>query len=58
LITLTDLPITGSQLITPLGQQTRIWSIVLVCYFVMAWRLSWLVKRYEQLATAWRTARG
>ncbi|EFW80839.1 ectoine/hydroxyectoine ABC transporter permease subunit EhuC [Pseudomonas savastanoi] len=58
LITLTDLTFTGSQLITTLGQQTLIWSIVLVCYFVMAWPLNWLVKRYEQHATAWRTARG
>ncbi|MCF5284026.1 ectoine/hydroxyectoine ABC transporter permease subunit EhuC, partial [Pseudomonas syringae] len=25
---------------------------------VMAWPLSWLVRRYEQHATAWRKARG
>jgi polar amino acid transport system permease protein len=54
LITLSDLTFSGGQLITTLGQQTLIWSIVLVCYFVMAWPLSWLVKRYEQRVTAWR----
>jgi polar amino acid transport system permease protein len=54
LITLTDLTFSGGQLITTLGQQTLIWSIVLVCYFVMAWPLSWLVKRYELRVTAWR----
>jgi len=56
LITLSDLTFSGSQLITTLGQQTLIWSIVLVCYFVMAWPLSWLVRRYEQHSTAWRRA--
>mgnify|MGYP000011429927 len=54
LITLSDLTFSGGQLITTLGQQTLIWSIVLVCYFVMAWPLSWLVKRYERHITAWR----
>lgn len=54
LITLSDLTFSGGQLITTLGQQTLIWSIVLVCYFVMAWPLSWLVKRYEQRVTHWR----
>jgi polar amino acid transport system permease protein len=54
LITLSDLTFSGGQLITTLGQQTLIWSIVLVCYFVMAWPLSWLVKRYERRVTAWR----
>ena len=54
LITLSDLTFSGGQLITTLGQQTLIWSIVLVCYFFMAWPLSWLVKRYEQRVTAWR----
>jgi polar amino acid transport system permease protein len=54
LITLTDLTFAGGQLVTTLGQQTLIWSIVLVCYFVMAWPLSWLVKRYELRVTAWR----
>jgi len=54
LITLTDLTFSGGQLITTLGQQTLIWSIVLVCYFLMAWPLSWLVKRYELRVTAWR----
>jgi polar amino acid transport system permease protein len=54
LITLSDLTFSGGQLITTLGQQTLIWSIVLVCYFVMAWPLSWLVKRYELRVTAWR----
>ncbi|MCQ3014184.1 ectoine/hydroxyectoine ABC transporter permease subunit EhuC [Pseudomonas tremae] len=57
LITLTDLTFTGSQLVTTLGQQTLIWSIVLICYFVMAWPLSWLVRRYERHATAWRQVR-
>lgn len=56
LITLTDLTFSGSQLITTLGQQSLIWSIVLVCYFVMAWPLSWLVRRYEQHSSAWRRA--
>lgn len=54
LITLSDLTFSGGQLITTLGQQTLIWSIVLVCYFVMAWPLSWLVKRYERRVTSWR----
>lgn len=54
LITLSDLTFSGGQLITTLGQQTLIWSIVLVCYFAMAWPLSWLVKRYEKRVTSWR----
>lgn len=54
LITLSDLTFSGGQLITTLGQQTLIWSIVLVCYFAMAWPLSWLVRRYEQRVTSWR----
>lgn len=54
LISLSDLTFSGSQLITTLGQQTLIWSIVLVCYFLMAWPLSWLVRRYERHVTAWR----
>lgn len=57
LITLSDLTFSGGQLVTTLGQQTLIWSIVLVCYFVMAWPLSWLVRRYEQHITAWRQDR-
>ena len=54
LISLSDLTFSGAQLITTLGQQTLIWSIVLVCYFLMAWPLSWLVRRYERHVTAWR----
>lgn len=54
LISLSDLTFSGSQLITTLGQQTLIWCIVLVCYFLMAWPLSWLVRRYERHVTAWR----
>jgi len=54
LITLSDLTFAGGQLVTTLGQQTLIWSIVLVCYFVMAWPLSWLVRRYERHITTWR----
>jgi polar amino acid transport system permease protein len=54
LITLSDLTFSGAQLITTLGQQTLIWSIVLVCYFLMAWPLNWLVRRYERHITAWR----
>lgn len=57
LITLSDLTFAGGQLVTTLGQQTLIWSLVLVCYFVMAWPLSWLVKRYERHVTAWRQDR-
>ncbi|NWA24818.1 ectoine/hydroxyectoine ABC transporter permease subunit EhuC [Pseudomonas gingeri] len=57
LITLSDLTFAGNQLVTTLGQQTLIWSIVLVCYFVMAWPLSWLVRRYEQHSSAWRQVR-
>jgi polar amino acid transport system permease protein len=56
LITLTDLTFSGAQLVTTLGQQSLIWSIVLVCYFVMAWPLSWAVRRYEQHISAWRRA--
>jgi polar amino acid transport system permease protein len=55
LITLSDLTFSGAQLITTLGQQTLIWSIVLVCYFLMAWPLTWLVRRYERHISAWRT---
>lgn len=55
LITLSDLTFSGAQLVTTLGQQTLIWSIVLLCYFVMAWPMSWLVRRYERHITAWRT---
>lgn len=54
LISLTDLTFSGTQLITTLGQQTLIWCMVLVCYFLMAWPLSWLVRRYERHITAWR----
>jgi polar amino acid transport system permease protein len=54
LITLSDLTFSGGQLITTLGQQTLIWSIVLLCYFAMAWPLGWLVKRYEKRVTRWR----
>ena len=54
LISLSDLTFSGAQVITTLGQQTLIWSIVLVCYFLMAWPLSWLVRRYERHVTAWR----
>ncbi|OPA86056.1 ectoine/hydroxyectoine ABC transporter permease subunit EhuC [Pseudomonas fluorescens] len=57
LITLSDLTFAGGQLVTTLGQQTLIWSIVLLCYFVMAWPLSWLVKRYERHVTGWRRDR-
>lgn len=54
LITLSDLTFSGGQLVTTLGQQTLIWSLVLLCYFVMAWPLSWLVRRYERHVTPWR----
>ncbi|WP_213879293.1 ectoine/hydroxyectoine ABC transporter permease subunit EhuC [Pseudomonas sp. dw_358] len=54
LITLTDLTFAGNQLITTLGRQSLIWSIVLLCYFAMAWPLSALVRRYERHSTAWR----
>ncbi|MPR00843.1 ectoine/hydroxyectoine ABC transporter permease subunit EhuC [Pseudomonas sp. MAFF 212408] len=57
LITLSDLTFSGGQLVTTLGQQTLIWSLVLVCYFLMAWPLSWLVRRYERRITAWRQDR-
>jgi polar amino acid transport system permease protein len=57
LITLSDLTFSGGQLVTTLGQQTLIWSIVLVCYFVMVWPLSWLVRRYEHHSTVWRRAK-
>jgi polar amino acid transport system permease protein len=56
LITLTDLTFSGAQLITTLGQQTLIWCLVLVGYFLMAWPLTRLVRRYERHVTAWRTA--
>ncbi|WPO97705.1 ectoine/hydroxyectoine ABC transporter permease subunit EhuC [Pseudomonas sp. HR96] len=58
LITLTDLTFAGNQLITTLGQQSLIWSIVLLCYFAMAWPLSRLVRWYEQRSTAWRRTGG
>ncbi|WP_263262196.1 ectoine/hydroxyectoine ABC transporter permease subunit EhuC [Pseudomonas sp. RIT-PI-S] len=54
LITLTDLTFAGGQLITTLGQQALIWSLVLLCYFAMAWPLTVLVRRYESHLTAWR----
>lgn len=57
LITLTDLTFAGSQLITTLGQQTLIWCLVLVSYFLLAWPLTWLVRRYERHVTAWRAVR-
>ncbi len=57
LITLTDLTFSGNQLITTLGQQTLIWSIVLLCYFVMAWPLTRWVRWYERRLTVWREAR-
>lgn len=57
LITLTDLTFSGGQLITTLGQQTLIWCLVLVCYFIMAWPLTRLVRRYERHLTAWRQVR-
>jgi len=57
LITLTDLTFSGAQLITTLGQQTLIWCLVLVGYFLMAWPLTLLVRRYERHLTAWREAK-
>ena len=57
LITLTDLTFSGAQLITTLGQQTLIWCLVLVGYFLMAWPLTLLVRRYERHLTAWRQAK-
>lgn len=47
LITLSDLTFAGSTLITSIGNQTLIWSMVLLCYFAMAWPLSRLVRHYE-----------
>lgn len=58
LITLTDLTFSGAQLITTLGQQTMIWCLVLAVYFLMAWPLTRLVRRYERHLTAWREQRG
>ncbi|MFK3795552.1 ectoine/hydroxyectoine ABC transporter permease subunit EhuC [Pseudomonas sp. NPDC088444] len=57
LITLTDLTFSGAQLITTLGQQTLIWCLVLAVYFLMAWPLTRLVRRYERHLTAWREQR-
>ncbi|QKJ88389.1 ectoine/hydroxyectoine ABC transporter permease subunit EhuC [Paramixta manurensis] len=47
LITLSDLTFAGSTLITSIGQQTLIWSMVLLCYFLLTWPLSRLVRHYE-----------
>lgn len=58
LITLTDLTFSGSQLITSLGHQPLIWGLVLVCYFILAWPLTLLVRRYERRLTRWRRVRG
>ncbi|HDL8332633.1 ectoine/hydroxyectoine ABC transporter permease subunit EhuC [Yersinia enterocolitica] len=54
LITLSDLTFAGASLITTLGDQTLIWSMVLLCYFAMAWPLTRLVAHYEQHHTRYR----
>ncbi|WP_145536856.1 ectoine/hydroxyectoine ABC transporter permease subunit EhuC [Yersinia alsatica] len=54
LITLSDLTFAGASLITTLGDQTLIWSIVLLCYFAMAWPLTRLVAYYERHHTRYR----
>lgn len=58
MITLSDLTFSGSTVITTLGHQTLIWSIVLVCYFLLSWPLTLLVRRYERHHVRHRRARG
>jgi len=54
MITLSDLTFSGTTLITTLGHQTLIWSIVLVCYFILSWPITGLVKRAERRFTRHR----
>ncbi len=56
LITLSDLTFAGASLITTLGDQTLIWSMVLLCYFAMAWPLTRLVGYYERHHSRYRQA--
>ncbi|XBS71702.1 ectoine/hydroxyectoine ABC transporter permease subunit EhuC [Acerihabitans sp. KWT182] len=57
MITLSDLTFSGATLITSLGRQTLIWSIVLVCYFILSWPLTAAVRRYERRHTRHRSVR-
>ncbi|MDR1827380.1 MAG: ectoine/hydroxyectoine ABC transporter permease subunit EhuC [Methylobacteriaceae bacterium] len=57
-ITLMDLTFAGHNIITSVGYQTTTWTVVLLCYFMLAWPLSRMVKRYERHLTRHRTARG
>ncbi len=54
MITLSDLTFSGATLITTLGHQTLIWSIVLVAYFILSWPLTLVVRRYERHHTRHR----
>jgi polar amino acid transport system permease protein len=57
LITLTDLTAAGTQMVTTTGQKQLVWSLVLILYFVMAYPLSWLVRRLEKRLGRFRGAR-
>jgi len=54
MITLSDLTFSGATVITTLGHQTLVWSMVLVCYFILSWPLALLVRRYERYHTRHR----
>ncbi|WP_413734993.1 ectoine/hydroxyectoine ABC transporter permease subunit EhuC [Sodalis sp. RH21] len=54
MITLSDLTFSGATLITTLGHQTLIWSIVLAAYFILSWPLTLAVRRYERHHTRHR----
>lgn len=54
IITLSDLTFSGSTLITTLGHQTLIWTLVLLGYFVLSWPIILLVRRYERHYTRHR----
>lgn len=56
MITLSDLTFSGATLITTLGHQTFIWTLVLICYFVLSWPLVLLVRRAERRYTRHRQA--
>lgn len=54
MITLSDLTFSGSTLITTLGHQTLIWTLVLLCYFILSWPIVLLIRRCERHYTRHR----
>lgn len=54
LITLTELTFSGRQMVVSTGRSFEVWGLVLLLYFLMAYPLTWLVRRAEIYATRFR----